>query len=100
MNPIPRSWRDPKTGAWGVNKQSAWPVSSNEGQTGEGFEPFCDNTPENSCSGEWGPYNMEIVDKVQIPKDLPEGDWVLGWRLDCEESNQIWQSCSDVRIAN
>lgn len=99
LNPVPRSWRDPSTGAWGFNHQSAWPIASNEHQTGEGFQPFCDNSANASCSGEWGPYNMEIVDKVQIPADLPEGDWVLGWRLDCEESNQIWQSCSDVRIA-
>lgn len=41
---------------------------------------------------------MEIVDKIHIPSDLPEGDWVLGWRWDCEESTQVWQSCSDVAI--
>ena len=30
---------------------------------------------------------MEIVDKIHIPSDLPEGDWVLGWRWDCENRN-------------
>ena len=41
---------------------------------------------------------LEIVDRVLIPADLPAGEYVLGWRWDCEESNQIWQSCSDVTI--
>ena len=50
------------------------------------------------CSGMWGPYNLEIVDYVQLPSDLPAGKYVLGFRWDCEESNQIWQSCSDVTI--
>ena len=43
---------------------------------------------------------LEIVDRVQIPSDLPEGDYVLGWRWDCEQSNQIWMSCSDVTISH
>ncbi len=41
---------------------------------------------------------MEIVDMVLIPPDLEPGDWVLGWRYDCEESSQVWSSCSDVRV--
>eukprot|EP00937_MAST-01D_sp_MAST-1D-sp2_P002723 g2723.t1 len=42
---------------------------------------------------------LEIVDRVRIPADTAPGQYVLGWRWDCEESNQIWQSCSDVTIA-
>ena len=30
-----------------------------------------------SCTGMWGPYNLEIVDRVRVPKDLPAGKWVL-----------------------
>jgi hypothetical protein len=41
---------------------------------------------------------MEIVDTLLIPSDLEAGDYVLGWRYDCEESSQVWSSCSDVRI--
>lgn len=41
---------------------------------------------------------MEIVDQVLIPQGLEPGAWVLGFRWDCEESNQVWQSCSDVTI--
>ena len=51
-----------------------------------------------SCTGMWGPYNLEIVDKVQLPETLPAGEYVLGFRYDCEESNQIWASCSDVTV--
>lgn len=52
------------------------------------------------CSegGETGLGDLEIVDQVQIPADLEPGEWVLGWRWDCEESNQIWSSCSDITI--
>ena len=49
---------------------------------------------EQSCTGEWGPYNMEIVDMIEIDANLPAGKWVLNWRMDQEESNQIWQSCA------
>merc|ERR1712032_656859 len=35
--------------------------------------------------------NLEIVDYLRIPSDLPAGEYVLGWRWDCEQSNQIWQ---------
>ena len=42
--------------------------------------------------------DLEIVDRVQIPKGTPPGDYVLNWRYDCEESNQVWQSCVDITI--
>jgi hypothetical protein len=49
--------------------------------------------------GEYTDPTFEIVDKVQIPADLTPGDYVLGWRWDCEESHQVWMSCSDITIA-
>ena len=50
------------------------------------------------CSGAWGPYNLEIVDTVEIPVSLSPGEYVVGWRWDCEESAQVWSSCADVTI--
>lgn len=51
------------------------------------------------CSGDGAiPFNLEIVDVVAIPSTLPPGDYVLGWRWDCEESDQVWASCSDITI--
>lgn len=58
-------------------------------QTGKSFAPKCEERPncgstENNseclCSGMWGPYNLEIVDTVQIPSGLKPGKYVLGWR--------------------
>lgn len=89
MNPVPRAWKD-SSGDWGPG--------SNHLQTGYGFQPFCENDGVYGCTGMWGPYNAEIFDRVEIPAGLPPGPYVLGWRWDCEESNQIWQSCSDVTI--
>jgi hypothetical protein len=39
-----------------------------------------------------------IVDRVHVPTGLAPGAYVLGWRWDAEESNQVWSSCSDVQI--
>lgn len=54
------------------------------------------------CSGysNGGPLlpNLEVVDRVMIPRDLPVGRYVVQWRWDCEESDQIWASCSDVSV--
>ena len=62
--------------------------------------------------------HWSVVDKVQVPKGLPEGDYVIGFRIgkcsrpfassngslkrscctDGEQTPQVWQQCSDVRI--
>jgi len=39
-----------------------------------------------------------IMDKVVIPTSLAEGDYMLSWRWDCEESTQVWQNCADIRL--
>lgn len=52
---------------------------------------------EGVCSGDWT--GGVIVDVVRIPVDVAPGDYVLGWRWDCEESTQVWASCADVTIA-
>eukprot|EP01052_Picozoa_sp_SAG31_P035691 SAG31_NODE_4341_length_3339_cov_1.487346_6_plen_53_part_00 len=35
---------------------------------------------------------MEIVDMLVVPTDLVAGDYVLGWRYDCEESRCLCSS--------
>lgn len=42
--------------------------------------------------------DWSIMDKVLIPADLEEGDYLLSWRWDCEESTQVWQNCADIRL--
>lgn len=42
--------------------------------------------------------NLEMVDYVRIPEDTKPGAYVIQWRWDCEETDQIWASCADVTI--
>ena len=84
----------------------------------------CDNTPEPSfeppcdegdmpglCSGnQGGPANVtsahyypgispvSVIDTLAIPAALPPGKYVLGWRLDCEATAQVWTNCADVQV--
>ena len=39
-----------------------------------------------------------IVDQVQLPADLVPGDYMISWRWDSEQTNQVWQNCADVAI--
>ncbi len=48
------------------------------------------------CSGDWR--GGQIVDTVRIPANIEPGQWVLGFRWDCEETSQVWQSCADITI--
>jgi hypothetical protein len=74
-----------------------------------GTFPFCadvndswpcsyDGSGMGACSGDWTA--GLIADKVVIPKNLKPGNYVLGWRYDCEETAQVWQSCADVKIVS
>jgi hypothetical protein len=40
--------------------------------------------------------DWSIMDHVLIPADLEEGEYLLSWRWDCEESNQVWENCADM----
>jgi hypothetical protein len=66
---------------------------------GGGFGP---RTGVCKCSGHsnGGPLlpNIEMVDLLQIPADTPPGKYVLQWRWDCEETDQVWLSCADVTV--
>jgi len=43
------------------------------------------------------PWN--IVDKVEVPADIELGEYQLSFRYDTEQSTQVWQTCSDIIIA-
>jgi hypothetical protein len=43
-------------------------------------------------------FPFSIIDEVVVPEDLPEGDYLLSWRWDCEQSSQVWQNCADIRV--
>jgi hypothetical protein len=44
--------------------------------------------------------DLVIVDKLRIPDDLPTGEYVLSWRIDCEQSPQIWNTCASIAIVD
>ena len=72
-------------------------------QMGYQFPPPCyDPTPplvlgQGICSGEWIS-NITMYDQLQVPAHLKAGEYVLGFRWDCESSAQVWQACADVTI--
>lgn len=82
-----------------------------QGKACRAFEPICeeatppwhkieaqarDSDVEGFCSGDWT--GGMLVDRVQIPEWLPPGEYVLGWRWDCEETAQVWTNCADVTV--
>ena len=74
---------------------------------GWAFEPPCrepgypDNPPafpdQGNCTGDWT-HNITMYDYLTVPGHLQPGEYVLGFRWDCETSAQVWQSCADVKL--
>jgi len=62
----------------------------------------CDNGPPSFVSQVAGVYEapqVAILDVVEVPNGLPAGDYVLGWRYDCEATAQVWSNCADITLA-
>ena len=59
----------------------------------------CDDGCPDGCSKAGGFGTIwSIMDRVQVPSNLPPGDYVLGWRWDTEELPQVWTNCADVQL--
>lgn len=39
-----------------------------------------------------------IIDRLQVPSNLPIGNYVLSWRWDVEQGGQIWTTCADIEL--
>jgi hypothetical protein len=39
---------------------------------------------------------LSIFDTVQVPRK--PGKYILGFRYDCEQSDQVWNSCADIEV--
>lgn len=67
---------------------------SNPGWPGKGprpaFPPALPGIIEGSTAG--------VLDVLKVPADLPAGEYVLGWRYDCEGTAQVWSNCADVTL--
>lgn len=42
--------------------------------------------------------HVRIVDKLQVPSGLAAGEYVLSFRIDCEQTPQVWNQCADIRV--
>merc|ERR1712012_388869 len=105
--PAGSTWQMMPIPGWSTQKDGGW-----ECECEHWFEPPCyepNPVPSSKfpikeymghgmCSGvEFT--NMTIYDQLRVPDYLEPGDYVLGFRWDCETSAQVWQSCADITIA-
>jgi len=49
-------------------------------------------------AGQPGPNKFSVMDELKVPNT--PGEYVLGWRWDCEETDQVWLSCADIVISD
>lgn len=53
--------------------------------------------PCNDCEGvDWNGFSVR--DLVKIPKNITPGNYILGFRYDCEATAQVWSNCADIII--
>lgn len=43
-------------------------------------------------------FSFSVGDALQIPRNLEPGKYVLSWRWDCEQTSQVWFTCSDLEV--
>ena len=43
-------------------------------------------------------FYFNVIDKVQIPAGLKQGEYVLSFRWDSEQTPQVWAQCADITI--
>jgi len=44
-------------------------------------------------------FEWNIMDEVIVPEDIETGDYALSFRWDCEQTPQVWNACSSIRIS-
>merc|ERR1712187_958894 len=49
-------------------------------------------------AGRAGANLFSVMDEVNVPNQ--PGEYVLGWRWDCKETDQDWASCADIVITD
>jgi hypothetical protein len=66
---------------------------------GTEFEPGFDEFTQGYLRpGNTGRNTWSVMDRVNVPNK--PGQYVLGWRWDCEEADQVWTSCADIEIVD
>jgi len=69
---------------------------SGEANVGADKELFPD--PLTGHGDYFGFRNYAIEDDVVVPANIEPGEYVLGWRWDCEQTSQVWSTCADITI--
>merc|ERR1719150_983030 len=62
----------------------------------QGFGTYYAGTFEKPINGH--SFAFTIGDTLQIPKNIKPGKYVLSWRWDCEQTSQVWFTCSDLDV--
>merc|ERR1711920_43405 len=86
-NPIPAC-------AYNTNHGRATPACTSGTMFEPGFDEFTQGFIRPDKSG--GKNHFSIMDEVQV-QNKP-GSYLLSWRWDCEEADQVWTSCADIEI--
>jgi len=60
--------------------------------TGTQFPP-----PADDLYGYGDVPSILVLDQLRIPADY-NGDYVLSWRWDCEQTPQVWNTCADIHV--
>jgi len=96
MNPIPACLFTSDPGPFGV--YGAWDVNCTEGTqfpppapglfgAGHGLPPALAPT-----------FGFSIVDQLVVPNDMNPGEYVLSFRWDSEQTQQVWSQCANIKL--
>merc|ERR1712167_17278 len=79
-----------------------WPIhgrATPDCPGGTMFEPGFDEFTQGFLRpGNTGKNKFSVMDEVNVPNK--PGKYILGWRWDCEEADQVWTSCADIEIVD
>lgn len=64
--------------------------------TGTMFEPGFTEFTQGYLVGSQNTFT--VMDEINVPNT--PGEYILGWRWDCEETDQVWASCADIVISD
>merc|ERR1712093_15710 len=42
--------------------------------------------------------SVAVIDLLEIPETIEPGEYVLQYRYDSEQTPQVWNTCSDIKI--
>ena len=75
----------------GLNDDNSCPQGTQFPAPGIGLHGF-GKTPKRDY------FKWAVVDRIKVPTVIPIGHYVLSWRWDVEQINQIWNSCAAIKI--